>query len=126
MKETMLKRITYFSGQKSELVECLKRYFTDISFSLEDRWDVFSEATSSGVYDHIHNWVWHSSTIEDILGLNWYDDLYTERYQTRHFIDVIEMLEDREDYGTPITKDQIDAIKEEMLKSGYTGFIFDW
>lgn len=133
MKNSIIEHIDGTKGLLEINYILLTRYFKDITIPLEERWEVFEYACSSNVYNNISDWIWHNEVIEKDLNLCYYSDLYIDRYQTCHFTYLISALEERlEDpeykhyYGKIPTIEQINQVKEDILKSGYVGFIMDW
>lgn len=107
-----------------EMVE----YFKDKSIPLAERWEVFSEATGNGTFDRIEPWVMHIPIFEE-MNLNWYDDFYIERNQLVEFNFLVnESIPDCIEFSEgDVWKDfDIDALKEEILQLGFSGFRNDW
>lgn len=119
----MKELINKFVKDKDDFEKQLKNYFKDSSIPVTERWDVFVYANSTKVYHNIKNWIWHCDIIEKTLKLDWYDDFYIEKYQQKSFTDIIECIEENDLIEDILL---IDKIKEEMLQSEYTGFVFDW
>lgn len=122
-KEIFLKLIGLLKAQMDETKEDFIEYFKDKTIPLEDRWEVFAESSNKEVFNNLENRCWNSKVL-DKIGLEWYDDFGIERYTTGEFVDIIEIV--KRNYKNKLTHELVDELKEEMLQSGYSGFVFDW
>lgn len=103
----------------------------DKSIPLNERWKVFVEA-SGGVINKVNSYYMDFQSMTKAgFGGSWYDDFYLDRHQTMELTSLVECLEDRNNLNSDskrfkMTEEQIEELKEEILQSGYTGFVFDW
>ncbi len=108
-----------------EMVE----YFKDKSIPLAERWEVFSETTANGTFVRVEPWVMHLPIFE-AMNLGWYDDFYIERNQLVEFNTLVnEVIPDNIEFaedGDPWKYFDLDALKEEILQLGFSGFVNDW
>lgn len=128
-KQRFLDLIDLLSVQMDILKNQFIEYFKDKAVPLEDRWDVYTKACIENVFINEYCWIFHSVVIEDKLKLDYYDDLYIQKYQTISFLDMVEQVEDEvknNEKFVNFSKSIIDELKEEILQSGYSSFIFDW
>lgn len=134
MKKITPEDIKAYLNLKQFMETGLKEYLQNESIPLDERWDVFVEASDAGLLAYLP-WIWHPN-FEKKLGLkeiSWYDDFYVERYVDFDFTTMIERIEDEFKYNEEdekvivgITREMIPVIKEEMLSTGARGFNYDW
>lgn len=117
-----------------------KTYIKDKSIPLEERWDNFKFAVENKIFVNINGWVIHLKTLESSRNFSWYDDFGVEKYETVKFERVVERVSDnleeiledpdysedfRDNYPI-ITREELNQLKEEILATGYSGFVMDW
>jgi len=113
-------------------------YIKDQSVPLTRRWELYEYAVEKDLFVNI-NWAGGSKILESNPDFSWYDDFNIERHETSTFVEIIERVEDRlSDALDPActwveldkcpckTVEEINALKEEFLASGYSGFTYDW
>jgi hypothetical protein len=116
-----------------------KAFIRDQSISLEERWDFFKFACENNLFVNVDCWLYNSKLLERNNNFTWYDYFYIEKYQTVYFPQVIQDLSDKlesaldpendyDDIEDCLLKSQeeIDELKEEILATGYSGFVYDW
>ena len=115
----LIERVERFNYDREYLVGELIDFFKDNSVSLEERWNLFKK--SSNLLPEY----FYTVDLPEIEknDLNYYDDFYYDRYQT---VDMVDLLEKIEDYPEKFTKINVEALKEQILHSGYGSFKFDW
>ena len=106
---------------------------------LEKRWHLFEIAVGNDLYVKVDSYVLHLNTLESKKGFSWYDNFYYDRYKTVNLVEVVynletylaEIAEPECNWATPEkailkTQEEIDALKEEILQTGYSAFVYDW
>jgi hypothetical protein len=90
------------------------------SISLEERWKMYlivrPYLETKGIYMDFE-------TLENVREVSWYDDFYLDRHA------VMELDEDfleRAAEKFELNQQQLDALAEEILESGYGSFKNDW
>lgn len=108
---------------KKDVTDKLKVYVQDTGFPLDERWKTFIESDLG----EESNFIVHFKSIDEDK-FSYYDDLYIERYQTVYLCDVIERFEDALDNGKTcnFSRNQVNEIKEEVLRKLIKSFVFDW
>lgn len=100
--------------------------------SLEERWELFIKI--GHILPNLGS-NWDPTIQNELIIIDWYDDFYIQRYQTvnfREFITMLKELDPKYKFHTDKLKkykvllDNMDALKEQILASGYGGFIYDW
>jgi hypothetical protein len=98
-------------------------------YPLDERWKAFCKT------DNCQNYILHIKTsfCKDIIAERWNDD--SGEFRNRTF-SVIEMVEEWESEHDPLmgykkseitwTLEQLNEIKEAVIKAGYTEFVWDW
>lgn len=105
----------YLESTIADRKKILEPYYTDKSFSLEDRWELFCSVPVA--LQESHNWVMNFPEWESKHGdIDW----NTGRGGMVDLVGFVEeMCEDLED-------DVVDEFKEVVLAKGYHTFTFDW
>lgn len=116
-----------------------KAFIKDKKFPLEERWDLFKFACENNLFVNIKSCYPQIKILERTNNFTWYDYFYVEKYQTVYFPQVIQDLSDRlessldpeNEYGNIDdcllkSQEEIDELKEEILATGYSGFVYDW
>lgn len=117
-----------------------KAFIKDKKFPLDERWDLFKFACENNLFVNVDSSVIHLKTLERNSNFSWYDDFNVEKYETVEFVYIVgrisdnleEILEDPDysedfrDIYPIITREELIELKEEILATGYSGFVFDW
>lgn len=115
--DEMHEELKRFKSLKKELTEYCSTYLKNKNLPLEDRWKLFVE--NKNLFP-IHSWILHFKDL-DKNHIEYYDDFGYERYRTIEFDELVNCIEE----GT-YDNVNLNNLKEEMLLSGVSGFIFDW
>lgn len=124
----------------NEAIAALKpdfdEFIKDKSYSLEERWEVFKNANSE-LSNH-QSWIIDLPT-KNNYDFSWYDEFYTERYQTINLVqfveetlaDLEEEAKDSESYQHESKKKlweslDVNQIKEWILENNIKSFKHDW
>lgn len=142
--EGMKRFIAEQEKTRHQTISTLKKFFVDKQYTLEQRWDVYNQACSAGVFYDVQTWYPDFKFMKQ-RDWTWYDTFNLERYRVQTFVDLVDtivemwwgdmaieyvdgkyvqILTDKE-FDEMITKD-LDEIKEEILESGLSEFEFDW
>lgn len=115
----LMDRVEQFNYDREHLVGELIDFFKDTSVPLEERWGLFEKSSNLLPED------FYTVYLPEIEknDLNYYDDFYYDRYQT---VDMLDLLEKIEDDSEKFSKINVEALKEQILTSGYGSFKFDW
>jgi len=132
--EILKDRLQYKIEFDADFSFCIKKQ----SVPLAKRWELFEFAVEKKLFVNINSYA-HSKILESNPNFSWYDDFNIERRETNTFVNIIDMLEDKlADALDPAytwttldkclckTVEEINALKEEFLASGYSGFTYDW
>jgi hypothetical protein len=117
-----------------------KAFIKDKKFPLDERWDLFKFACENNLFVKIESSYSHIRILESNHNSNWYDTFYIERYTTVEFTNIVEEVsetleeileypdysEDSRDYYPIRTREELVELKEEILATGYSGFVYDW
>jgi hypothetical protein len=104
-----------------------KAFIKDKSIPLQERWDLFKFACENNLFVNISCWVYHSKLLERTNNFTWYDYFDYERYQTIYFTQVVDHRATSLTLGQLLkSQEEINELKEEILASGYSGFVYDW
>jgi len=112
-----------------------KAFIKDQSISLEERWDLFKFACENNLFVNVDWSIIRLKTLEANRNFCWYDDFGVEKYQTVEFTSIVESieeyveesLEEKDEEVYPITtREKLNELKEEILATGYSGFVYDW
>lgn len=116
-----------------------KSYIKDKKFPLDERWDNFKFACENNIFVNINSCGGDSKILDSYSTFTWYDWFGVNRGNTVIYTDIIEHLEydlgkaldvtyKYKQIDTCLLKSQkeIDELKEEILATGYSGFIYDW
>lgn len=117
-----------------------KAFIKDQSIPLEERWDLFKFACENELFVNIKSCYPTIKILESNHNFNWYDTFYIERYTTVEFTNIVERVsenleeiledpdysEDFRDNYPIITREELVELKEEILATGYSGFVYDW
>jgi hypothetical protein len=108
--------------------------FANKSIPLDERWEAYSILVKGKVLVNEENYgdgfigMLVSATSPG-MEYSMYDDFYTERHESKTFLDILEQIEEWGDgYNTELvpTAESLIAWKEHVLASGYSGFTYDW
>lgn len=117
---------------RSNVKHSFASYIADKTVSLEERWQVFIAAPE--YLKDKHDWILHT---EDIPGFNIEIDVeyrckfvnlewVVEGYESDLEFEHNWAKEHGTDYVPGVTREQINALKEYMLKNNIMGFTYDW
>lgn len=105
----------------------IQKWVADKEITLEDRWSVFKSASSLlPVKSYYFNVEFGAGESKHVIEL--YDIGY-EKYQTVDLTELVQMIEDSEEYPWGLDeypKEDIDDLKETIMQSGYGSFVYDW
>jgi hypothetical protein len=121
----MRERIEAYARELANFKTDFKTYIADKSLPLEQRWNDFEFAVEKDIFVDVKSYYWDSPTLTALGFDSYYDDFNLERYSTMTFTDMIEHLGPAYK-DEPVSEENINIIKEEMLASGYSGFEYDW
>lgn len=113
------------SVKVDEVISKLK----DISIPVADRWLAFTKLTENKLFV---NYELYGDGFIDTLGSNLtlYDDFYYERCETVEYTSMFEHLMEADgEYQKKLVEareNNLDAWREAVLASGYSGFKYDW
>jgi hypothetical protein len=123
-KELCEKALQTYLDVKHSAEELLQTYYQDKSIPLDERWSMFEK---SGFGSH-KDWIQHF-LIDDFD----YDDFfyeYASKYETINFINKInnyvEDFDESEVDDTHPSLEQVDLLKEHLLKENLRSCKFDW
>jgi hypothetical protein len=113
---------------KDETIKKVQEVIKDRSVPLAERWDLFENAKD--VLPR-RGWVIHLKELEKNRGFNWYDTFGFDRHQEVSLVDVVNDITGNGYEEEDLNPDfcswvDVDQLKEEILESGYSSFIFDW
>lgn len=116
----MKEKLKQFKKIQSEFEQELKAYCKDKSISIDERWEVFAE---SGM-GTIGRWITKCKPMRTIMDR---DQCYFEKYSTNRYAELLERLEDPEEYEYVGLKDGWqNELKEYALDNFEAGWIHDW
>lgn len=116
----MKEKLRQFKKIQSEFTQELKAYCKDKSIPIDERWEVFAE---SGM-GNIHRWITKCKPIREIIN---HDECYFEKYSTNNYAELLERLEDPEEYDYVGLKDGWqNELKEYALDNFEAGWVHDW
>lgn len=109
-----------FTEYKTALVKMIQEFIQDLDRPLDRRWDVFTSAAA-----YLPQQSYYMSF--KALGKNWswYDDMYKDRYSVVMLTDVVDSIEESHADGERL-EISIEALKEQILVTGYGSFENDW
>lgn len=135
----VLNQIRNYAEQRLALRKFVQEIIKDKTISLDDRWEIFTRASTTALLTH-GQWVGHIKALEEDRSFSWYDDFYKDRYATVEWHEIVSDIVDDyeanlEDYespsdapknGTARFYPKLERIKEEILELGEAGFVHDW
>lgn len=108
--------------------------FANKSIPLEERWEAYSILVKGNIL--VNEETYGDGFIGMLVSAanpgaeySMYDDFYTERHESKTFLDILEDIEgwDAEhDENLIPTPESLIAWKEHVLASGFSGFTYDW
>jgi len=128
------------------LIGGLQSVLKDKTIPLKDRWSMLDEAEELGAYVKIKRYYFMPELMKQ-RKVHYFCDLEIEKYRTISLIELIdEWMTQYQDPQDPeeaaiiaefgddadkishlsFTDEELDQMREEILQSGYTGFIMDW
>lgn len=113
MEETVLKKIS----ERKEFNKWFKVYIANKDIPLEERWRVYCLAVDGGIFISKSIWIITLKTIGE-----WPENKF-QRYESVFLNSIVEGYEDEIDLHPHIN---LDELKEEILQTGYSHFIYDW
>lgn len=134
MTAEIVKKATILVSEKPDLSGLLAE-LKDKAIPVEDRWEAYDILVAGGL---ITENVMYGSAYTDLLRKPNCDkpgrhfslhDFGFERYETRQFGFILELIEDRladEDFENVPTAESIIAWKEAVMASGCATFTYDW
>lgn len=112
-----------FKKIRSETAK-VNKYFADYikneSINLDERWAVFKDAPES-LKEH-DTFVVHFTWEVTHGGISWYDDFYKDKYALVYMVEIVEQMEEQENYSVA----QVDDMKAEILSKNLSSFEYDW
>lgn len=116
----MKEKLKQFKKIQSEFEQELKAYCKDKSIPLDERWELFVE---SGMGE-IGRWITKCKPMRKIID---HDKFYFEKYSTNRYANLLERLEDPEEYEYVGLKDGWqNELKEYALDNFEAGWVHDW
>lgn len=103
--------------RNKEFEKSVFSFINDKSITLEERWDFFVRACSSGVYKNVSIFTLSLKNLPNSTIIQKFDRNQLVRLYI--FVDEIKKYSISEDID-------IDLLKEEVLSHGYSAFIFNW
>lgn len=104
---------------ESEVKEYIIQTIKNKNISLEDRWNLFIQ--NKNLFP-IRSFLVYYPEIET-NDINYYDDFGYERHQTVDVVELVELIEEGDYLKFNI---DLNKLKEEIMESRYSGFVFDW
>lgn len=110
----------------------IKTGLADTSIDLDSRWYFYDLLVKAGVLREIETY--GDGFIETLNeNMTLYDDLSYERHETVKYLEMYERIQDNSgdedawnERWKSITQETIDAWREQVLASGFSGFCYDW
>lgn len=116
----MKEKLKQFKKIQSEFEQELKAYCKDKSIPIDERWEVFAESEMGT----IGRWITKCKPIRKIINR---DECYFEKYSTNNYAELLERLEDPEEYEYVGLKDGWqNELKEYALDNFEAGWVHDW
>lgn len=91
-------------------------YLKNKDISLDERWDNYLLLPEKF---YTHNWFTGFLKYDSP-----YDDFFMDRYEAMSGAELVR--EAQEDPSVEFDPEKVERLKEEILQSGYTRFVFDW
>ena len=113
MKDTVLKKIR----ERKEFTKWFKVYIANKNIPLAERWEVYCLAVDEGIF------ISKSLHIITLKTIGEWEENQFSRYESVFLNAVVEGFEDEVDEYPHL---DFDAIKEEVLNTGCSHFIYDW
>lgn len=104
---------------ESEVKEYIIQTIKNKNISLEDRWNLFIQ--NKNLFP-IRSFLVYYPEIET-NDINYYDDFGYEKYQTIYVDELMNVIEEGNDSKFNL---DLNKLKEEIMVSRYSGFVFDW
>ena len=116
----------FFEDQKA-IKKKVQKYLKDRSVPLEERWSFYLKIEEKGVLenDSCGNGYVEALTEGTKQELCLSDDFGMSKHETRSFSCILEYVE-YEDFAIKVPEENLNSWKEEVLKSGYDSFTWDW
>lgn len=116
----MKEKLKQFKKIQIEFEQELKAYCKDKSIPIDERWEVFVESKMGT----IGRWITKCKPIRKIINR---DECYFEKYSTNRYVELLERLEDPEEYEYVGLKDGWqNELKEYALDNFEAGWVHDW
>ena len=117
-----------------------KAFIKNKNYPLEERWGLFKFACENALFVSLKGSICSLKILEAAHNFSWYDDFYVEKHETVEFTNIVELVEetldeiledpdyseDLRDVYPIITREELIQLKEEILATGYSGFVMDW
>jgi len=128
-------------GESRKLAsDAIKLIFQNKNHSVSDRWEIFCEAVESNAFCEENCYGMDFDFMKE-NSWEWYDDFCHDRYKTVCLVDLVGQIDEMWWGEIAFTKDEqilsdqefdemieprLNAVKEEIMQSGYSSFVFDW
>ncbi len=112
-------------GTMGVIRDSIKKAFADESIPVDDRWAMFKLNSKAEAYVNVKSWYMDFDVLDD----DFLPSRDLERHRTIDLVTLVEWCTDA--YLSPgdkylLSEDDLRRLKEEILHSGYTAFVFDW
>lgn len=120
--EEIVESIRKMRASAEELVKTVLR---DKTQPLDKRWELLVKLSEVGV---LPEQAFGDGYIDDVFGLDPYDDMYMERHQTYNYVEFLQykLVEAFEEDESELAPEKIAEWKEKVLAAGYGSFTYDW
>lgn len=99
------------------------KYITNKEVPLSERWELFTQAPS---YLKEHSGMMEHFQVLDNLGIDYFDEMYYEKYERIETYSLAERLEEELLGEKGLTQEKIDEVKEQILEQNLGSFDLDW
>ena len=114
--DEMYDALKKFKMLEKDIKDYCLNYLKNKNLPLESRWNLFVE--NKNLFP-VHEWVLHFKEL-DSNNIEYYDDFGYEKHQNVPLDELVYLTDDG------WTDVNLDNLKEEILETGYSAFIFDW
>lgn len=118
MKELIKQKLRKNNQERLEICNLLRSYLQDKSVDLDERWELYVEVCESSDYVNVYPWILELKTHNLLQN----PDMLHRGEEIYLYLSV-EGIEDEIDEYPDL---DLNALKEEILQSGYSSFIYDW
>lgn len=123
MIKTKLEDIKSIHSELASQLNVILALLKDTTIDLDERWSVYTDLVTADILTRDE--LYGDGQIDTLGDFTLYDDFYVERYETKKFIDMLEVIDEKLD-DELITQENFVLWKEKILSNGYASFKYDW